>query len=328
MLIKKLIENKLSNTLNNDFVFIIGLTPSRGARSPKLWNKVYKKKKFKIRMIPADVKRKNLNKLIKHLKKNQNFLGGSVTAPYKVEIMKYLDGFDIISKKIGSINTILKIKNKLHGYNTDYFGALNTLKNFTKKKRILIFGCGGAGRSTILAIINKFKHAKFYFYNRNKNKLKKYLSILGNSKNINILNDLSEIYSKKNFDLIVNTTSIGFDSWIKKKNYFYNLKAFSPLTNLKKIAGVKNKNYEKFIKKNSTLIKHDTENLINFFKVNKKSDIFDIIYFPKKTKLLKYGHKKCKNGLKMNLDQAVKAFQIVNKNKNYKEINSIMSQNG
>ena len=76
------------------------------------------------------------------------------------------------------------------------------------------------------------------------------------------------------------------------------------------------------------LIKKDTNNLIKFFKSNKKADIFDIIYFPKKTKLLKYGNKKCKNGLQMNLDQAVKAFQIVNNFKNFNKIKSIMSHNG
>ena len=37
------------------------------------------------------------------LKKDEKFLGGSVTAPYKIEIMKYLDEIDFNAKKIGSI---------------------------------------------------------------------------------------------------------------------------------------------------------------------------------------------------------------------------------
>ena len=51
-------------------------------------------------MFPADLKKKNLKKFIKYLKKNPNFIGGSVTAPYKVEVMKYLDNLDKTSKKL------------------------------------------------------------------------------------------------------------------------------------------------------------------------------------------------------------------------------------
>ncbi len=322
-----LTENNLKK-INGKFALILGLTPSKGARSPKLWNKVYKWKKISIRMFPADLKKKNLKKFIKYLKKNPNFIGGSVTAPYKVEVMKYLDNLDKTSKKIGSINTILKKKNKLYGFNTDYFGATNSLLDFKDKKKILVLGCGGAGKAVILALINNFKSSKFFFYNRNKTTLKNYLSKLAILKKIKILKRISDINFISNFDLIVNTTSIGFDSWIKSQKGYYNLKALSPFSSSSKIKNSKNKNYKSFIKKNSMLIKKDTNNLIKFFKSNKKADIFDIIYFPKKTKLLKYGNKKCKNGLQMNLDQAVKAFQIVNNFKNFNKIKLIMSQNG
>ena len=108
---------QLYNYLNNNilikekkFALILGETPSQGARSPKLWNKVYKKLNKKIKMYPADISFKNLSKVIKHLKKNNNFLGGSVTMPYKEEIIRYLDNVDNNSKKIGSVNTIIKKK--------------------------------------------------------------------------------------------------------------------------------------------------------------------------------------------------------------------------
>ena len=157
---------------------------------------------------------------------------------------------------------------------------------------------------------------------------RKSIQINQSSSVIKILKRISDINFISNFDLIVNTTSIGFDSWIKSQKGYYNLKALSPFSSSSNIKNSKNKNYKSFIKKNSMLIKKDTNNLIKFFKSNKKADIFDIIYFPKKTKLLKYGNKKCKNGLQMNLDQAVKAFQIVNNFKNFNKIKLIMSQNG
>ncbi len=164
---------ELNNYLNNNilikekkFALILGETPSEGARSPKLWNKVYNKIKKKIKMYPADISYNNLSKVMKHLKKNNNFLGGSVTMPYKEKVIRYLDIVDKNSKKIGSVNTIVKKKNKLIGFNTDYFGSLETLKKIKIKKKssILIIGCGGAGKSVITSVLNQFKGYNFFFF--------------------------------------------------------------------------------------------------------------------------------------------------------------------
>jgi shikimate dehydrogenase len=103
------IENKFQLD-SKEYALIIGSNPSDGARSPKLWNKVYKKKKIKRKMYPADVKLKNLKNIIKYLKKDKKFIGGSVTVPYKEKINKYLDVVDTTSKKNNSVNNILKKK--------------------------------------------------------------------------------------------------------------------------------------------------------------------------------------------------------------------------
>ena len=67
----------------------------------------------------------------------------------------------------------------------------------------------------------------------------------------------------------------------------------------------------------------DKKNLETFFKKNKKLVVYDIIYSPQKTKLLKYAKKyrnKVYNGLEMNLMQAVKGFMLVN---NIKGLNKV-----
>ena len=133
--INSYIKNTVNIKKNLNYVLIIGLTPSKGARSPKLWNKVYKKNKSQIRMYPADVEKKKLKNFVKFLKKEKSFLGGSITAPYKVDMLKYLDIISSDAKKIGSINTIVKRNQKLIGFNTDYFGALSTLKKIKYKKK-------------------------------------------------------------------------------------------------------------------------------------------------------------------------------------------------
>tara|TARA_Y100001970_G_C14243249_1_gene866242 strand:+ start:3325 stop:4314 length:990 start_codon:yes stop_codon:yes gene_type:complete len=328
---------QLYNYLNNNilikekkFALILGETPSQGARSPKLWNKVYKKLNKKIKMYPADISFKNLSKVIKHLKKNNNFLGGSVTMPYKEEIIRYLDNVDNNSKKIGSVNTIIKKKNKLIGFNTDYYGSLDTLKNLkiSKSSGILIIGCGGAGKSTIASVLNFFKGYKYFFFNRNTNKLKKFLNKFKDRENINIIRNYNQLLRLNNIGLIINTSSVGFNSWIKKNYKFYNLKFFSPLSKISKIKFIKSKNSKLFQKLNKFQIKKNEKITKNFINNNSSIKIFDIIYNPLATKLMHSNKIKSNNinGLKMNLMQAVKGFMLVNNIKNKKLVFEVMKK--
>ena len=57
-----------------------------------------------------------------------------MTTPYKEEIMKFLDEYDLNVKNIGSVNTIKRAKNKLVGFNTDYLESLILWINIKVKK--------------------------------------------------------------------------------------------------------------------------------------------------------------------------------------------------
>ena len=63
--LKKLISNKDLIIKTKKYTTIIGLSPSKGARSPKLWNRAFKKYGIKNEMVPLDVKNSNLTKLLK-----------------------------------------------------------------------------------------------------------------------------------------------------------------------------------------------------------------------------------------------------------------------
>ena len=54
------LNNRLKIKKESKYSLIIGETPSKGARSPKLWNRVYKAQKSSIRMYPADVSKNNI----------------------------------------------------------------------------------------------------------------------------------------------------------------------------------------------------------------------------------------------------------------------------
>ncbi len=83
--------------------------------------------------------------------------GLNVTIPYKLEVMKYLDELSEEANQIGAVNTIASKDGKLIGYNTDYYGFLETLKINdlnVKDKRILILGTGGAAKAIYSTLVS------------------------------------------------------------------------------------------------------------------------------------------------------------------------------
>ena len=66
------------------------------------------------------------------LKNNILFLkslsGFNVTNPYKTEIIKYLDEIDHTAQICESVNTVVNINGKLKGYNTDIAGFTESMK--------------------------------------------------------------------------------------------------------------------------------------------------------------------------------------------------------
>jgi len=323
--LKNLIDNKIFCETKK-YSLILGLSPSTGARSPLLWNKVYKKLNINCKMYPADIPKKNLKSVLSILKKDNNFVGSAITIPYKEDVIKYLNKVDKSCKNIGSVNTIVKKGNNLIGYNTDYLACKKALSNFKSKKNILIFGAGGVGKAAIVSANEVFKNKNIFIYNRNYNKVFKFISKVKNKK-IKILKDINLISKISNVDLIINATSIGFNLWQKNKKGFFNLSSFSPLGKVKNIISVKKKNINIFLKKNSELINKNLINTKKFFKKNYNCNVFDIVYDPRKTVLTKIANKfsnKNINGLEMNLDQAIFAFSIVNKIQNKKLLKKIM----
>ncbi|WP_410881528.1 shikimate dehydrogenase family protein [Myroides sp. DW712] len=84
------------------------------------------------------------------LERFDNLKGLNVTIPYKQAIIPYLDSLSKKAAAIGAVNTIrLTKKNKLKGYNTDWYGFYHSLKPLLKKQhtQALILGTGGASKA-------------------------------------------------------------------------------------------------------------------------------------------------------------------------------------
>ena len=276
--IKKFITNKVGHLPFENYTVIIGSAPSKGARSPELWNAAFKGYKIKNHMIPLDVSNNKLFKLLDALEKDNNFIGGCVTIPHKETVFKWLKGkVTSTSKKIGAVNCLFRSKDgKLKGTNTDGEAALKSFQNkfgSIKKKYILLIGVGGAGKAV----------ASYFAFEIGK---KKNLTIVGRS------------HSSKKFAKKIKS------KWIEYKNIVnLNLDEFDAIINCSSLGfgKLKNKSPLSFVQLNNA---------------SKKLNVFDIIYKPRSTKLIldsKIKNFRTLNGLDMNLRQAVIGFGYVNK---------------
>jgi len=211
-----------------------------------------------------------VNKLKSFMKEYGPIISGlSITIPFKREIIKHLDKVDPAAKKIGAVNTVIKKKGKLIGYNTDLTGAIKAIESKTniKNKKVLIIGAGGVARAIGYGIIQK--KGKLTILNRTTSKAKRLAKEL-NCKGAG-LNQLKDIHD---IDIIINATSIGMHPNINK-----------------------------------TPIKKQTLKNI----INKNTVVFDSVYNPKKTKLLKEAKKLSCNivgGYDMFVNQAKEQFKL------------------
>lgn len=75
--------------------------------------------------------------------------GVSVTIPHKQAVITHLDAVDPVAARIGAVNTIVRQRGQLHGFNTDWLGANRALSQELELAgaRVLLLGAGGSARA-------------------------------------------------------------------------------------------------------------------------------------------------------------------------------------
>ncbi|WP_103070669.1 shikimate dehydrogenase family protein [Aquimarina sediminis] len=121
------------------------------------FSKSYFSEKFKKEHLDCEYNNFDLKEIndIKKVVKDPLVKGLNVTIPYKEEIISYLDDLDPIAKEIGAVNVIKLSKDqKLKGYNSDYYGFIESLKPLLNStiKKALILGTGGASKAIAYAL--------------------------------------------------------------------------------------------------------------------------------------------------------------------------------
>jgi len=80
--------------------------------------------------------------------------GFSVTLPHKETILPHLDALDETARRVGAVNTVVKVWNRLEGHNTDVEAALLPLRRrmTLRGARVAIMGAGGAARALVYGL--------------------------------------------------------------------------------------------------------------------------------------------------------------------------------
>ena len=109
-----------------------------------------------------------------------NIKGLNVTIPHKINVIPYLEELDEIASLIGAVNTI-DFK-EMKGYNTDGIGAVKAIEEVTpiKNKKIVVAGAGGASRA-ISFYLAKYNAESITILNRNQKKAEKLAEDILNS---------------------------------------------------------------------------------------------------------------------------------------------------
>jgi len=91
------------------------------------------------------------------LMREERVAGASVTIPFKVEIMKYLDHIEESAADIGAVNTVCVRDGKLLGDNTDWRGFIADLKTHMviEGKAFVVVGAGGAARAVLYGLLKE-----------------------------------------------------------------------------------------------------------------------------------------------------------------------------
>lgn len=124
------------------------------SKSPQIHNEYYAKHRIKLDYKIYDIQKNDIPDFLRCLKYN-GIIGFNVTIPYKEYIIKFLTGMEQNATEIGSVNTVACINNELIGYNTDFYGFIESLAKYNidvSDKKALVIGNGGVSKSVIHAL--------------------------------------------------------------------------------------------------------------------------------------------------------------------------------
>ncbi len=259
------------------FIALIG-NPVSHSLSPIMQNAALRYLGLDLIYIAIPCKDEDLELVLNSFKKI-NCKGLNVTIPHKEKVFNLCSEISPIANKLKAINTLkLNSKKEWSATNTDVEGFIYPLKNLNlAKKKSIILGSGGAARSVIQGLIN-LNLSTISVISRNKASLNELIKNFDNQIQLQgfLNNDDQAQILIQEADLIVNTTPVGMKTTKNENNLLPYGEAF-------------------------------------WRSLNSKTIVYDLIYNPAPTPLLKFSAKKgCMtiNGLEMLIAQGMRSISF------------------
>lgn len=171
--ISQLIDNDICQPQCQYWSGIIGINPSSGARSPRLWNRAFGGLNIDCRMVALDVSKNRLNTLLELLRDSPDFIGGAIAVPYKEDVCSWLGSENLTqsASSVGAVNILFRCQDgRLMGGNSDALGFIGALERENVVLRdddsVLMIGLGGAGKAVLSGLRAKIKTGRIYVTNR------------------------------------------------------------------------------------------------------------------------------------------------------------------
>lgn len=251
--------------------------PIKHSLSPKIHGFLLEQYNIKGTYIPIQVRKEELRQCIQHLIEN-NFAGFNVTLPHKEEIFKICDFRSKTAQLTGAVNTVIITEDKkLFGHNSDAEGFLNNLiksqPDFDlRNKNAFVIGAGGAARALVYSLI-KAGAQKVVITNRNEIRAAE------------LIKNFRDFAKSKNCDL----------QFMEMADFEKNLDCCDLLTNSTSLG-----------------MQGQEELKIDLSNLKKSAIVYDIVYKPLMTDLLKDAEKrgnKITTGIGMLIEQALIGFE-------------------
>ena len=153
-------------TWDTDVYCLIGHPVSKSL-SPVIHNSFFELIDKNCLYLVFDVEEGNLKTIIDGIKV-LNIKGFNVTLPYKINIIDYLDEISDEAKLIGAVNTVKNERGKLIGYNTDGMGFIRSLHmmDLDIKNKNMLILGAGGAANAIATTLALNGAKKIYINNR------------------------------------------------------------------------------------------------------------------------------------------------------------------
>lgn len=258
-------------------------TPIRHSMSPTMHNEAFAKLGLDYAYLAFEVGNEELEDAIQGIRA-LGIRGSNVSMPNKKTVIPLLDEVSPAAELVGAVNTVVNKDGKGHliGYNTDGVGAMRALQeeNVNIKGQIVtLTGAGGAGTAVaIQAALDGVKELRIFNIN-DENFANAEETVRKINENTDCKATITDLIDNEAFEKSVLESTIYIDATGV---------GMKPLEDLKLI--------------NNPDVIH--EDLV----------VFDVVYSPRETELLKFakenGAKKTINGLGMMLYQGAEAFKL------------------